>query len=93
MVMAHIHLRSNWDEFDSPEKWRRWLDIAAVEDPDCAEFWADLECCDGCRHLDEPNIWCNLVQMPASRNPILDMIGLACCGFGRDPIGQLTLFE
>ncbi len=83
-----VTLKSKWEDLNTPERWRTWLDIARKENPWQADYWSDLEGCIGCRYLDEKNVWCRLVELPATRNPVLNMLGMACAGFGRDAPGE-----
>lgn len=77
-----ITLQSTWRDFKTPEQWREWLDIAKQQAPDAADWWDTDECCNDCRHFDRANVWCYLANAPASRNPVLNMLGMACCGAG-----------
>jgi hypothetical protein len=91
MTPHPVTLNSPWPELNTPERWRQWLNIAAVEVPDSADWWSDMEGCEGCRHLDAANVWCRLRSLPASWTPVLNMLGMACCGFGHEPVEQLEL--
>ncbi len=89
-----ITINTKWEDFKTPKQWREWLDIAVIETPDCADWWSTDEGCQDCIHYDSENVWCNLAVAPASRNPVLNMLGMACCGLGyeRTP-KQLCLFS
>lgn len=88
-----LGLDAKWEELNTPERWRGWLDLAAREVPKQSELWSDLSGCDGCMHLDAANIWCDLCAAPATRNPVLNMLGMACCGIGFEKHGQQELFD
>ena len=85
--MRKITLTSTWLDFEIPQEWRAWLDIAKKEAPDFADWWETTEACEDCLHFDEANIWCCLVKAPASRNPVLNTLGMACCGAGYEKQG------
>jgi hypothetical protein len=83
-----ITLNSKWEEFDTAEKWRQWLDLAANSEDEVARFnarmWATDEGCRGCIHFDAENFWCRLVEHPATHNPYLNDLGMACGGLGHE---------
>lgn len=76
--------KSHWPEFDTPEKWRKWLDLYEQKEGEPSMF-ADDSCCyehGQCAHLDASNSWCKLRGLPAAYNPVIGTLGMACCGFG-----------
>ena len=79
-----ITLESHWEEFDTPEKWMHWLALYRERENGPSGF-EDLEGClesGKCAHLDAGNFWCRLRELPATFNPVLRDLGMACCGFG-----------
>ena len=91
-----ITLQSTWEEFDTVEKWRQWLDLAANSGDENAEYnaqmWSTDEACAGCIHFDAENFWCRQVEHPAAHNPYLNDLGMACMGAGYEA-QQPGLFE
>lgn len=89
-----IDINATWQDLKTKEQWRQWLDLAAEEAPEYADWWSTAEGCADCRHFDSENVWCNLVSAPASRNPVTGLLGMACCGLGYEPEPgtQLRLF-
>ena len=75
-----------WEDLKTPEQWRKWLNLASKLDPELADYWKDAEGCYHCMHFDIENIWCNRISAPATYNPIIKTLGLACGGFGYEPI-------
>lgn len=90
--MNAITIDATWEELRTRESWLAWLGIAKEEAPDTYDWWHTDEGCRGCLHFDANGIWCNLVELPASRNPYLGTLGMACCGAGfESDEPQLTL--
>lgn len=81
-MTTRIGLRSPWSRLRDRDSWTAWLAAARQRDPWMADFWSDLDGCHGCAHLDAPGVWCRLLELPATRNPVLNMLGMACCGAG-----------
>jgi hypothetical protein len=82
--MSKITLNSPWTDLTTRESWTTWLEIALVKSPDTYDWWHTDEGCHDCIHFDAGATWCKLVELPASRNPVLNMLGMACCGMGYD---------
>ena len=92
--MKKISLKSKWEDFKKPADFRAWLDLAKSDGQGMDEYWGDLEGCEDCIQIDSENVWCKLCNAPATRNPVLNMLGMACCGAGykcKQP--QLSLFS
>lgn len=83
-----LGLNAKWADLNTPARWRAWLDLAARKAPHVAEYWGDTDGCDDCIHLDSANAWCTTCEAPATRNPVLNTLGMACCGFGFEKQGQ-----
>jgi hypothetical protein len=75
-------LKRPWEELTTREAWAEWLAVAREHNSDGFDWWSDLQGCHGCRYLDETAVWCDAVELPATRNPVLNMLGMACCGVG-----------
>ena len=91
--MENISLKSKWEDFKKPADFAAWLVLAKADGQSMDEYWGDLEGCEDCKHLDCENVWCNLCKAPATRNPVLNMLGMACCGAGHErKQGQFSLF-
>ena len=92
--MKKISLKSKWEDFKKPADFVAWLALAKADGQGMDAYWGDLEGCVGCVHIDCENVWCNLCDAPATRNPILNMLGMACCGAGYEgKPDQLSLFH
>jgi len=86
-----MNLDAKWEDFKTPEQWREWLDVAAKEAPDLADWWTTAEGCEGCRYFSRHYVWCMLHRAPATRNPVLNTLGMACCGFDYMPADEQKL--
>lgn len=75
-------LDSKWEDLRTRDAWLEWLGIAKEENPETYDWWHTDEGCAGCVHFDADATWCNLIELPASRNPYLNALGMACCGAG-----------
>jgi hypothetical protein len=86
-----MRLDADWSELQTRDAWRAWLQLAKTESPKCADWWSSADSCADCRYFDAGDVWCNRVNAPATRNPVLDMLGMACCGAGYEPLPETQL--
>ncbi|MDM1345718.1 hypothetical protein [Myroides marinus] len=78
------------------ERWEYNLNKLEVVDKRLSDYWkyGSDECCNGCVYRDvSTSHWCNLIGLPCMYNPITKMLGMACCGIGKELSIQLDLFE
>lgn len=51
------------------------------------------ETCSGCINRNNTENWCNWSGLPCNYNPVLQGLGMACMGIGKEVKSQLELFE
>lgn len=85
-----MKLKAKWEDLRTREAWLAWQAIAKKKAPDCYEYWTSSmhEGCEGCIHADFDAVWCKLQELPATRNPYLGCLGMACMGMGKETMGQ-----
>lgn len=72
--------------------WERWKELAKeAGKKDSLDFWTkeNLDVCNGCIHKEGD--WCKWSYLPCNYNPVLQMIGMACMGIGREESTQLEM--
>lgn len=92
---ADPDLNVTWEYLMKFSNWVSWLAIVKRKDKLMHEVWSSLECCFDCKHINKKNVWCKLVNIPATINPYLTrrtgMVGMACMGVGKEVWTQLTI--
>ncbi len=96
--MKKITLKSSFEEIlgknisvftekERKQRWNEWKQLAIKEgSTELVELWETSEGCDGCKHFNTKENWCNSQSLPCAVNPILSfqkgIIGMACMGVG-----------
>lgn len=91
-----VHRGISWQELfgrtirdvDAATRRQRWDELKqmslSIEDRD---ILAEFECGEGCRDAGRACVhfnagWCDRIGLPASFNPVVRGLGMACCGVG-----------
>lgn len=81
----------SFTEEERKKRWQRWIDLALKGGKhETVEVWTDTSGCEGCKHLNGRESWCNLMSLPCTVNPVLSfkhgLVGMACMGAGYEKL-------
>lgn len=99
LYSSFVQLLGEAPEDYTPEERRKRFDrnlelMKEGGEEELYHFWAESgpdETCESCIHRNA--YWCKWSELPCNYNPVLRMLGMACCGIGKEVDNQLKLFN